>query len=275
VVDLIDSLALSFARRALVDRAWLRPLLVREAHALERAERRLAERAAALTLVSERDRRHLAQALPPALAAKLAVVGLMVQPRDAGAVQPDEPPRLALTGNLGYFVNRDAVVWWLAEVWPRLAVARPEVRLVVAGDRPGRAVRRAVEGAGPRVELVAAPSDLGGVLAGAAVALAPLRCGAGVPVKILEAWAAGVPVVASPWAAAGAGAEPGRELLVAERPDDWIAAVGALLDDRGLRARLAAAGRARLARDGSRAVVQSQLELALPAAPNQPPSSRP
>jgi glycosyltransferase involved in cell wall biosynthesis len=180
-----------------------------------------------------------------------------------------------MTGNLGYFVNRDAVVWWLAEVWPQLAVARPEVRLVVAGDRPGRAVTRAVERAGPRVELVAAPSDLSGVLERAAAALAPLRCGAGVPVKILEAWAAGVPVVASPWAAAGAAAQPGHELLVADRPDDWVAAVGALLDDRGLCARLAGAGRARLALDCSRAVVQSQLDQAFPAVPNQSPSAKP
>jgi glycosyltransferase involved in cell wall biosynthesis len=260
VVDLIDSLALNLERRAAVDRAWLRPLLAWEARALRRAERKLAEQAAAVTLVCARDRRWLAEALPAALGAKLSVVPLVVPAAEARPDRQEGPPLLALTGNLGYFVNRDAVVWWLTRVWPQLSRVRPEVRVLVAGDRPGRTVRRAVARAGPRVSLVAAPDDLGALLARASLALAPLRSGSGVPVKILEAWAHGVPVVASPWAAAGAAAEPGRDLLVAQEPEDWVRAVSTLLDDRDLRTRLAAAGRARLAVDCSESAAKEQLD---------------
>jgi glycosyltransferase involved in cell wall biosynthesis len=78
------------------------------------------------------------------------------------------------------------------------------------------------------------------------VAVAPLRCGSGVPLKVLDAWAAGVPVVASPFAAAGAGAEAGRDLLVATTPAEWVSQVRRLLADPVLRARLAEAGRERL-----------------------------
>jgi glycosyltransferase involved in cell wall biosynthesis len=260
VADLIDSLALNMRRRAAVDHAWLRPLLLWEARALERAERRLAERAHAATLVGERDRQWLSAILPPKLAARLAVVPLLAVPAADPRPSPSPgSPLLALTGNLGYFVNRDAVLWWLEEVWPRLAGARPEVHVLVAGDRPGRAVRRAVAQAGARVSLIAAPPDLASLLRRATVALAPLRCGSGVPVKVLEAWALGVPVVASPWAAQGAAAEAGRDLLVAEQPDDWVHTVSALLDDPALQARLAAAGRARLTFTCSEAAAKDQL----------------
>jgi glycosyltransferase involved in cell wall biosynthesis len=147
---------------------------------------------------------------------------------------------LALTGNLGYFVNRDAVRFFLGQVWPALRRARPEVRLWIAG---ARAAGLSSEAAAAGAELVADPQDLRGLVASASVAIAPLRCGAGVPVKVLEAWAVGTPVVASSWAAAGTTAIPERDLLVADEPSEWLRQIGRLLDDEALRSRLAASGR--------------------------------
>ncbi|HEX9670642.1 MAG TPA: glycosyltransferase, partial [Thermoanaerobaculia bacterium] len=225
LVDLIDSLSLNFARRAAVDRPWLRPPLRLEARRLAAAERRLIERSAGALVVCERDRRALAEGLPPEQAGKLAVVPIAVEGPGPAAPAPPAPPTaeerplLALTGNLGYFVNADAVVWWLGDFWPALRARRPEVRVVVAGDRPGRAVRRAVARAGSGVELVPSPPDLGALLRQATLALAPLRCGSGMPIKVLEAWSAGVPVVASPWAAAGTTGQPGEDFRLAERPE--------------------------------------------------------
>ena len=269
VVDLIDSLSLSFSRRAAVDRPVLRPALRLEAHRLARWERRLVERAAAVTLVSERDRRALAEGLPPELAARLSVVRLALgdHPPDDGAPGPGAPlrgagetgPVLAMTGNLGYFVNADAVTWWLAEVWPALARARPDVRVVVAGDRPSAALRRTVAEAGAGARLLESPRDLRAVIAQATLALAPLRCGAGVPVKVLEAWATGVPVVATCWAAGGTTGLPGEDFrVVGERPDEWVDAILALLDSPAERRRLADSARRRLAADYSQSVVRRQ-----------------
>jgi glycosyltransferase involved in cell wall biosynthesis len=256
VTDLIDSLALNFARRAGVDRRWLAPLLRAEAGRLAAAERRLAERSLRVLVVCERDRQAIAARLPPALAARLAVVPIAIEDgQGAAPVAHAGGPVLAITGNLGYFVNADAVGWWLRDVWPRLRAARPEVRLVIAGDRPSAQLRRRVRGAGAR--LIESPPDLRTILAEATLALAPMRCGSGVPIKVLEAWSVGVPVVASPWAAAGTSGVPGEDLVLAgPDPDDWVAAVTALLDDPATRARLAANGRRRLAADYSREAVR-------------------
>jgi polysaccharide biosynthesis protein PslH len=265
LADLIDSLALNFERRAALDRSSLRPLLRLEARRLAHAERRLVERAAGALVVSERDRRAVAAGLPEEQARKLNVVPLAVEGPVLAAPAAGRP-LLALTGNLGYFPNADAVTWWLTEVWPALRARRPEARVVVAGDRPGRAVRRAVARARSGVKLVPSPPDLGALLRRATLALAPLRAGSGLPIKVLEAWAAGVPVVASPWAAAGTTGRPWEDFHLAERPEEWVEAILDLLDDAAERQRLAAAGRRRLAADYAPAVVRERLLASVEAA---------
>jgi glycosyltransferase involved in cell wall biosynthesis len=268
LVDLIDSLSLSFSLRADIDRLWMRLPLRLEARLLALWERRLIERAARVFVVCERDRQALENRLPRALSDKVAVVRLAIRerrvdPPGAGEVlrAPGEAgPILAMTGNLGYFVNVDAVTWWLAEVWPVLRRVRPGLRVVVAGDRPARAVARAVAAAGEGVRLIESPRDLRSVLEQATLALAPMRCGAGVPIKVLEAWACGVPVVASPWAVAGTSGRQGEDFrVVGAHPIEWVSAILELLDDPGQRQRLAESGRRRLAADYSREVVRGQL----------------
>ena len=266
LVDLIDSLSLNFSLRAEVDRVWLRPLLKLEARLLSVGERKLAERAAGVLVVCERDRQALINRLPPELAVRVSVVRLSVRER---RVEPpeereklwregDKGPVLVMTGNLGYFVNVDAVTWWLREVWPSLRRARPDVRVVVAGERPAAAIRREIERAG--VRLIEAPRDMRSIISQATLSLAPMRCGSGVPIKVLEAWAVGVPVVATPWAVAGTSGRQGEDFrLVGTHPIEWVHAIEELLEDPIARQRLAESGRRRLAADYSRETVREQL----------------
>jgi len=149
-----------------------------------------------------------------------------------------------MTGNLGYFVNADAVTWWLREVWPVLRRVRPGLRVVVAGDRPARGVRRAVRRPAGRWSSLPRRATCPAILRQATLALAPMRCGAGVPIKVLEAWACGVPVVASPWAVAGTSGRQGEDFrVVGQHPIDWVSAIQELLDSPGERQRLADNGR--------------------------------
>ncbi|MEA2563083.1 MAG: hypothetical protein QOH06_4587 [Acidobacteriota bacterium] len=266
LVDLIDSLSLNFSLRAEVDRVWLRPLLKLEARLLSVGERKLAERAAGVLVVCERDRQALINRLPPELAARVSVVRLSVRER---RVEPpeereklwregDKGPVLVMTGNLGYFVNVDAVTWWLRDVWPSLRRVRPDIRIVVAGERPAAAIRREIERAG--VKLIESPRDMRSVISQATLSLAPMRCGSGVPIKVLEAWAVGVPVVATPWAVAGTSGRQGEDFrLVGTHPIEWVHAIEELLEDPVARQRLAESGRRRLASDYSRETVREQL----------------
>lgn len=262
VVDLIDSLALSTAQRARLDRWPLRPLLRWEARLLARWEGRLVQRSSAALVVSRRDRQAVAERLPADARARLHVVPLAV-PAPAGEPPAGRtgPPVLVVTGNLGYFPTEEGLAWFLETVWPRLRAWRPEVELLVAGHRPSRRLIRALAAAGARLE--ESPPNLRPVFERATVALAPMRGGAGQPMKVLEAWRAGVPVVATPWAAAGTTGAPGEDLLVAGDAESWCQAVETLLDDEELRVRIAASARRRLARDYSAEGVRRRLKRAL------------
>lgn len=278
LVDLVDSLALSTERRADLDRRALRPLLHLEARRLAHWERRLVERSAGALVVSGRDRDAVVRGLADEAAGRVHVVPLAVPPAaakagpdDASADGPaDAAPILTLTGNLGYFPTREGLGWFLRSVWPLLRARRPDLRLEVAGSRPGRPLRRALERAG--AHLSEGPADLAPFLARATVALAPMRGGAGQPMKVVEAWAAGVPVVATSWAAAGTTAEPGEDLLVAEAPEAWCRAVLSLVDDPERRSRVAASARERLRRDYSIEAVRRRLEEAVAGALARPPA---
>jgi len=94
-----------------------------------------------------------------------------------------------------------------------------------------------------------------------AVMVVPVTFGSGVRMKILEAWARGLPVVATPAAAAGLDAEDGRELLLVRNAPDFVLALQRLSRDPGLATSVVAAGRELLAARHDPARVASRLSV--------------
>jgi glycosyltransferase involved in cell wall biosynthesis len=176
---------------------------------------------------------------------------------EAPGAAPSGPPLIALTGNLGYFPTVEGMQWWLGAVWPEARRRFEGVRLLLCGARPARSLRDLARRAGAAIE--ESPADLRAALRKATVAIAPARCGSGMPIKVLEAWAEGVPVIATRWTAAGTTAVPDRDLLVADTPAEWLTALGSLLGAAPQRTRLAAAGRARLREDYGEERLRSRL----------------
>jgi len=153
----------------------------------------------------------------------------------------DEDPCLLLSGNLGYRPTVDGALFFAQKVWPELKIRYPRLRWILAGARPPRSISRLQRLDGVRVH--ADPLKLDSFFASATIALAPMAGGSGVPMKVLEAWSAGIPVVAHPWAAEGLIPISGAALLKAARPEEWIREISALLDSPELRARIAASGK--------------------------------
>lgn len=142
---------------------------------------------------------------------------------------------LVLVGNLTYAPNVEAAQILVQAILPRVQrlVDRP-VRVTLVGDH-NRDVRRL---AGPDVTLVGFISDLGPLYATADVVVVPLKRSGGTRIKLLEAFAYGVPVVASRVAAAGLEVTSGRHLSFAEDPDEAAAAIALILTTPPLAARL-------------------------------------
>jgi glycosyltransferase involved in cell wall biosynthesis len=136
------------------------------------------------------------------------------------------PPSLLFVGNLTYQPNVDAAHLLVERILPaiRRRLAR-RVRVVLVGSHEGRLDHLR----GDDVEVTGFVQDLEPLYASAAVAVVPLRAAGGTRIKLLEAFAHGLPVVASTAAAAGLEVAHGRHLLIADDCDQAVSSVEAVL----------------------------------------------
>jgi sugar transferase (PEP-CTERM/EpsH1 system associated) len=235
VLDLVDALSLNLERRAEREGTLLRFGFGAEARRLRRYEGEACRLVRRSAVVSAADRDALGA--PRGLAVIPQGVDLALHPF---AAFPREES-LVFTGNLGYFPNVDAAVFLAREIWPRVHAVRPGAWLHLVGDRPAARVRRL--GSLPGVRVWGRVPSVHAHLARAGVAVAPLRTGSGMPNKLLEAMAAGAPVVATPLAAQALEARDGEHLILGESPAELAAAALCLLGDQALAERLAANAR--------------------------------
>jgi glycosyltransferase involved in cell wall biosynthesis len=160
----------------------------------------------------------------------------------AALAAEDAAPTVVFLGSLGYAPNVDAALVAAEAIWPRVAAAVPEARLVIAGRAPVPEV--AALAARPGIAVAADVPDIVPVLSRAWVSIAPMRIGVGIKNKVLEAWACARPVVMTPLATNGLVLPPGHEALVRRDAAGLAEAVVGLLRDQGARRAAGAAARA-------------------------------
>ncbi|WP_338678653.1 TIGR03087 family PEP-CTERM/XrtA system glycosyltransferase [Janthinobacterium sp. TB1-E2] len=135
-------------------------------------------------------------------------------------VYPAGVQALVFTGAMDYWPNVDAVQWFVRHVWPALRRQFPQLQFYIVGSAPVPAVTALARVAG--VVVTGKVPDIRPYLAGAALAVAPLRIARGVQNKVLEAMAMGKIVLATPQALEGIAAQPGLELLLARDDAEFI-----------------------------------------------------
>ena len=150
-----------------------------------------------------------------------------------------ENPLFAFVGRLGYVPNRDALRRLVSDVWPVLHTRWSKARLRVIGAGAGGALRRLLQR--PGIELAANVADIRPHMEDVTALLVPMRLGGGIQTKILEAMAAGVPVISTSFGCRGIAARPDHEVLIAETPEDFRRQAERLVT--GDRAELAAAAK--------------------------------
>lgn len=159
---------------------------------------------------------------------------------------PKEPIVL-LTGFMDDPANEDGVEWFYHHVWPQLRGRHPEVKFYIVGSSPGPRIRR-LAGKDKRIIVTGAVKDLRPYRNRARVFVSPVRLGSGMRLKVLEAMAAGLPVVSTSLGMAGIDAQTGVNCLVADTPELFTRSVEWLLTDRNLSARMARSARELVAR---------------------------
>lgn len=171
--------------------------------------------------------------------ARVAVYPNALPNREMPAVADEEC--LVFSANFEYHPNIDATAFLISQIWPRVRAACPDLRLRLVGRGDGFIRHLIPSGAG--IETSGQVEDAMAHIAKARIVVAPLRAGSGTRIKILEAWAAAKPVVATPLAAEGLEIENGGNIVLASEPAGLSDAILRLLKDANERQRLGARGR--------------------------------
>lgn len=171
---------------------------------------------------------------------------------------PAETTRIVFTGAMSWPPNEDAADFFARQVLPLVRLHHPAAEFVVAGAAPSPRVRALAAIGG--VEVTGTVPDLREWVWGSAVYVSPLRFGAGVKNKILEAMAMGIPIVATPTSLTGTPLESGRHLLVADGRRPFAEAVSRLLEDPQLGAALSVEARRHVEQHYSWGGVAAQFE---------------
>ena len=227
IVDFVDADAqkwFAYADRAPLATRWLYRV---EARRVVRFERRALDGAVAGVLISETERRLMAE-FHPTGAAKLSVIPNGVdtdyfRPAPTSGSQRD----IVFCGRMDYAPNIDGAEWFVREILPRVRERSPDAIFRIVGAAPNARVLALA--ATPGVEVTGAVPDVRPYLAGAAVVVAPLRIARGIQNKVLEGLAMGRPVVATPDALDGIAAQPGRDVLVGGDAETFATAVADVL----------------------------------------------
>jgi glycosyltransferase involved in cell wall biosynthesis len=192
--------------------------------ALQRFERLLLKTYAESWMVSEADVEGSEELAP---GAGVRLVPNVVDVRATEPVGPRSGQRtVAFVADFGYEPNRDGLAFLTEEAMPAVWRRADDVELIVAGKGSG-----ATRLPDPRVKPQGFVPDLRDVYEAAGAVMVPLREGGGSPLKFVEALAFGLPVVATPLAAAGLEIEPHRDYFEAAADgEDFATAILAALD---------------------------------------------
>ncbi len=203
-----------------------------------------------IIVLTKEDKEQLTLALP--YAANISVVPTGV---DTGFFRPASPKsvkapkpgsdnncspmsyNLIYVGHYLHYPNQDAMLYFYEKIFPSVAQRIPEVKLYLVGSSPTAEILKLAKD--PRVTVTGEVPDLRPYHQKGDVFIAPLRVGGGIKGKILEAMAMGVPVVANKLGASGIEATPGKEIIIAEEPEEFAEKTVELLKEKKLRKKIA------------------------------------
>lgn len=150
-----------------------------------------------------------------------------ITPEAVDYVAP-EPNSLFHLGSMDWLPNLEGINWFLDEVWPLVHKSMPQVTLYLAGRKmPKEMIDLQVEG----VKVVGEVPDANYFIGSKLINVVPLLSGSGIRVKIIEAMAAGKTVIATTVGAEGIHYEEGKNILIADTPQQFVDQIHRCVED--------------------------------------------
>lgn len=149
--------------------------------------------------------------------------------------------RVVFVGSMDYHANIDGVINFARNVWPTVRQQKPELVFTIVGRDPSPEVRdlSSIDG----VEVTGSVDDVRPFYREAIAAVVPLNVGGGSRLKVLEAMAAGVPVVSTKLGAEGLDSSDGENILLTDSTEQLAERLVNVIDDQDLRRRLIEGGK--------------------------------
>ena len=218
-----------------------RAVLRFEASKLETFERLACDLYDRVVWVTEQDRRAVGSANGHR-GERSCVIPIATDPSKISPLVRSMPFRVTFIGGMHWPPNLEGVNWFAEKVWPRVSQALPSAVLTLIGKGAPKKLCRQERMA--RVEVAGYVSDLQQYLRETAVFIVPIRSGAGMRVKILDAWCWGLPVVSTSVGAEGMRTVSGDNLLIADDEGSFAENLIRVFQDHDLGRRLSGNGRA-------------------------------
>lgn len=178
---------------------------------------------------------------------------------------PDRKPDEPIVLMSGYFAdksNHDGALWFAHEVWPKIAAKHPDVHFYMVGAGSSHQLKQ-LEEWDRRIVVTGTVADLRPFRDKAHIFVNPMRLGSGLRIKVLEAMAAGLPVVSTSLGVAGIPAQNGVNCFIADAPELIAESIEWLLRDEYLGQTMGRAAREMVHRKYSIQTAGSELEQVL------------
>jgi glycosyltransferase involved in cell wall biosynthesis len=167
----------------------------------------------------------------------IKVIPFGLYPLETLANKEPNTNAIAFIGALDWIPNQEAILWFVNKVWPKIHQKFPVLTFHLAGrNAPSHFVTSVNQRKG--VVFHGEVPDSKKFLSQFSIIIVPLFTGSGMRVKIIEAMQQGLAVISSAKAAEGIPAIPGKHLLLADSPDDFLSAITSILEDPTLLAKL-------------------------------------
>ncbi|MEP6986187.1 MAG: glycosyltransferase family 4 protein [Chloroflexota bacterium] len=148
---------------------------------------------------------------------------------------------LVITGTLNYHPNIASVHYFVDKILPLVQRSLPDIQLLLVGANPAKSIEAMQTN--PAIKITGFVPSITDYLSHSTIALAPVIYGSGIQIKVLEAFLTSTPLVATSVALRGLDVQDGREVLIADTPEEFAIAIERLLSDPKLRTEIGEAGR--------------------------------
>jgi len=238
VLDLTDAVSLYLSRYAEVIKNPIRKGLVKiELKRIKKYES-IASRFDTVFVCSEKDKKFISENNPK------IIIQLLQNGIDLKSFTPTDliyhENRIIFTGNMPYFANYDAVIYFAKEIFPIILKEIPDAKFFIVGQKPPQKVLKL---SSKNIIVTGFVEDIRKEYLISAVNVAPIRFGAGTLNKILESLVLGVPVVATPMAIEGMSEEIKRFIFTGETSKEFAEKVIYVLKNPQIRRDLVLEGR--------------------------------